>query len=326
MADLSDPPECIDQLVAKLREGNDVVAGSRYMRGGRQIGGPWLKGTLSRLAGTLAYLLTGIGIHDVTTNFRAYSRRLLQSIPIESAGGFELGLELTVKCHLRGWGVAEVPASWHDRSAGQSRFQLFRWLPGYLRWYLRLLTRDPLGLSPSIRQARRSRPRPASYQFFGVYERVDYGWTLQRFRPGTVIVPVTSDGRLVLIRVHRPHHADGQSDWEFPGGGGELGESSLDAGRRELREETGFATNDAGLVLADGLELVPGMGSYPHHVVLFRECKADGGFVPGHGEGIVDVATFSAGEVAELIRTGQIRSLPTVAGFWYFQQYRRPDC
>jgi len=34
-----------------------------------------------------------------------------------------------------GMRVAEVPTTWRDRTAGQSRFQLWQWLPRYLRWY-----------------------------------------------------------------------------------------------------------------------------------------------------------------------------------------------
>jgi hypothetical protein len=81
MADLSDPPERINAMVGKLRDGCDVVAGSRYMKGGSQIGGPFIKRTLSRLAGESSYWLSGVGIHDVTTNFRAYSRRVVKQIP-----------------------------------------------------------------------------------------------------------------------------------------------------------------------------------------------------------------------------------------------------
>jgi dolichol-phosphate mannosyltransferase len=64
-----------------------------------------------------------------------YSRRLLQQVTIESTGGFELGLELTVKAYALGMPVAEVPTTWRDRTAGQSRFKLWKWLPRYLRWY-----------------------------------------------------------------------------------------------------------------------------------------------------------------------------------------------
>ena len=137
MGDGSDDPGDIDPMYALARGGADVVAGSRYMRGGRQIGGPLLKRTMSRVAGLSLHWIAGIPVHDATSNFRMYSRRLLDQVTIESDGGFELGIELTVKAHLLGLRVAEVPTTWRDRTAGESRFQLWRWLPRYLRWYRR---------------------------------------------------------------------------------------------------------------------------------------------------------------------------------------------
>jgi dolichol-phosphate mannosyltransferase len=135
MGDGSDDAGDIDSMYELAKGGADVVAGSRYMRGGHQLGGPFLKRTMSRAAGLSLYWAAGIPIHDATSNFRMYSRRLLDKVTIESDGGFELGIELTVKAHLLGMRVAEVPTTWRDRTAGQSRFQLWRWLPRYMRWY-----------------------------------------------------------------------------------------------------------------------------------------------------------------------------------------------
>src|SRR5205809_1791477 len=135
MGDGSDDAADIDPMYELARAGADVVAGSRYMRGGRQLGGPLLKRTMSRAAGLSLHWVAGIPIHDATSNFRMYSKRLLDRVTIESEGGFELGIELTVKAHLLGMRVAEVPTTWRDRTAGQSRFQLWRWLPRYMRWY-----------------------------------------------------------------------------------------------------------------------------------------------------------------------------------------------
>lgn len=144
MADLSDDLADVDAMYRLAAEGADVVAGSRYMRGGGQQGGPLVKRTLSRAAGLSLHHLAGVGTHDPTSNFKLYSRRLLQAIRIESSGGFELALELTVKAHLAGFTVAEVPTHWSDRTAGESRFQLRRWLPHYLRWYRQaMLARIP---------------------------------------------------------------------------------------------------------------------------------------------------------------------------------------
>lgn len=137
MGDGSDDAGDIDSMYELARGGADVVAGSRYMQGGRQVGGPLMKRTMSRAAGLSLHWLAGIPVHDATSNFRMYSKRLLDKVTIESDGGFELGIELTVKAHLLGMRVAEVPTTWRDRTAGQSRFQLWRWLPRYMRWYRR---------------------------------------------------------------------------------------------------------------------------------------------------------------------------------------------
>jgi glycosyltransferase involved in cell wall biosynthesis len=135
MADASDEPEVVGAMVQKAVNGADVVSGSRYMRGGGQIGGPLVKRTLSRTAGLSLHWLGGIPTHDSTSNFRLYSRRLLDAVTIESRAGFELGLELTVKAHMIGMRVDEVPTTWRDRTAGESRFRLWSWMPQYLRWY-----------------------------------------------------------------------------------------------------------------------------------------------------------------------------------------------
>ncbi len=135
MGDGSDDPADIDAMYALAQGGADVVAGSRYMRGGHQVGGPLLKRSMSRAAGLSLHWLGGLPIHDATSNYRLYSKRLLQRVSIESSGGFELGLELTVKAYALGMPVAEVPTTWRDRTAGQSRFRLWKWLPRYLRWY-----------------------------------------------------------------------------------------------------------------------------------------------------------------------------------------------
>ena len=106
MGDGSDNPEDIDPMYALARDGADVVAGSRYMKGGQQLGGPLLKRTMSRGAGLSLHWLGGVPVHDATSNFRLYSKRLLNQVTIESTGGFELGIELTVKAYRLGMPIA----------------------------------------------------------------------------------------------------------------------------------------------------------------------------------------------------------------------------
>jgi glycosyltransferase involved in cell wall biosynthesis len=137
MADGSDDPRDVEPMVRLANLGADVVAASRYMRGGRQLGGPLLKRTLSRVAGLTLHWFAGVPVHDPTSNFKLYSRDFLRSVTIESQAGFELALELCVKATLAGRMLAEVPTTWRDRTAGESHFRLRAWLPHYLRWYVR---------------------------------------------------------------------------------------------------------------------------------------------------------------------------------------------
>ncbi len=135
MADLSDDLGQVDRMLSLYDQGYQVVVGSRYMKGGKLIGGPFFKQMLSRLAGTSLYLLRRLPTHDATNAFKIYDRAMIRSFTVESQGGFELNLELTVKAFLGGYRITEVPSTWRDRTSGQSRFKLWKWLPLYLRWY-----------------------------------------------------------------------------------------------------------------------------------------------------------------------------------------------
>ena len=136
MADLSDEISKIDEMFTKISRGYDIVCGSRYIRGGEQIGGPGFKKMLSRMAGISLHYITGIPTHDVSNSFKMYTKKVLNDIEIESHGGFEIGMEITVKSFFKGYKITEIPTVWRDRSAGESKFRLWKWLPEYMHWYL----------------------------------------------------------------------------------------------------------------------------------------------------------------------------------------------
>ncbi|MEZ6068414.1 MAG: glycosyltransferase [Planctomycetaceae bacterium] len=135
MADLSDDLTILPAMLAAYRDGAQVVCPSRYMQGGRQVGGPWLKKTLSRLAGLSLKWFAGFPVHDATNNYRLYDAAVVREVGIESERGFEIALELTAKAFARGCKIVEIPTTWRDRTAGESNFKLRQWLPYYLRWY-----------------------------------------------------------------------------------------------------------------------------------------------------------------------------------------------
>src|SRR5271163_2505132 len=135
MADGCDDARQIDELVRLVERGVAVAAASRYMPGGQQVGGPVLKGALSRLAGRSLRTLAHVGTRDATNSFKAYSTEFVRQVGIDSRDGFEIGIELTAKAKRLRLPVAEIPTIWLDRQAGMSNFKVASWIPRYLRWY-----------------------------------------------------------------------------------------------------------------------------------------------------------------------------------------------
>jgi dolichol-phosphate mannosyltransferase len=135
MADGCDDPRQIDDLARLVDRGVAVAAASRYMPGGQQVGGPLLKGLLSKAAGRSLSLLARVGTRDATNSFKAYSTDFVRTVGIDSRAGFEIGIELTAKARRLRMPVAEIPTIWLDRQAGVSNFKIAQWIPGYLRWY-----------------------------------------------------------------------------------------------------------------------------------------------------------------------------------------------
>lgn len=136
MADGCDDAMQIDQLARLVERGVVVASASRYMRGGQKIGGPLIKSALSRLAGLSLYHLARVGTRDATNSFKAYDLKFIREVGVSSTGGFEVGIELVAKARRLHLPVAEIPTIWLERDYGESNFQLQKWLPHYLRWYL----------------------------------------------------------------------------------------------------------------------------------------------------------------------------------------------
>jgi hypothetical protein len=130
MADLSDDLALLPRMEAMMRDGIDLVSPSRYMPGGRQIGGPWLKRVLSRLAGTTLHSLAAVPTHDPTNNFKLYRRSMLAAIPVGLEGGFELALEITVKSWRAGYRVGVAGDLAHRTRTVRSVSGLAPALPG----------------------------------------------------------------------------------------------------------------------------------------------------------------------------------------------------
>ncbi len=144
MADGCDDTTQIDDLTRLVERGVVIACASRYARGGQQVGGPLLKGFISRMAGLTLHVFARVGTRDATNSYKAYSRKFIEDVGVESDQGFEIGIELVAKARRRRLPVAEIPTIWLDRTFGVSNFKLWAWIPRYVKWYLHAFGRTPI--------------------------------------------------------------------------------------------------------------------------------------------------------------------------------------
>ncbi len=126
----------IDRMHQEFRKGSKVVVASRFMKGGGMEGGPVLKSIVVRVASFVLHYIVGLPASDASYGLRLFSKKILDTVQIESTEGFTYAVELLVKCHRLKWKISEVPAKWYRREKGQSRFNFKKWLPHYFRWFL----------------------------------------------------------------------------------------------------------------------------------------------------------------------------------------------
>ena len=134
--DLADEPRTINKMYEMTKKGYDIICASRYCKGGKQLGGNFVKSFLSKFAGLTTPVLLGIPTSDLTNGFKMYNRKIFKKINIESQGGWEFTMEILIKAHCLGFKIIETPTTWKERSSGKSKFKLSKWLPKYIYWYL----------------------------------------------------------------------------------------------------------------------------------------------------------------------------------------------
>ena len=122
-ADFSHDPAALPSLVAPLQEGFDVSIGSRYVEGGSIPNWAWHRHLLSRSGNLYASAVLGLGVADSTAGFRAYSAGILRRLDLEKirAEGYGFQIEMTYRSKQLGAAITEVPISFVDREAGESK-------------------------------------------------------------------------------------------------------------------------------------------------------------------------------------------------------------
>jgi dolichol-phosphate mannosyltransferase len=121
----------------QVREGADVVVGSRMVQGGGSDSGAFRR-LLSRTLAWLFAAFARLPARDISSGFRLYRRELVVDTPA-TARFFEVQPTLLAHAVSRGAKVKEVGIHYHQRGAGQSKNRVFRYGMAFLRalWRLR---------------------------------------------------------------------------------------------------------------------------------------------------------------------------------------------
>lgn len=121
-ADFShDPCEILNFL--RAMESADLVLGSRYINGTRVVNWAWWRLGLSKGASYYVRIITGMPVADPTGGFKCFRRHVLEAIELDSihSNGYAFQIEMTYKAWMKGFRIREIPITFTDRYAGQSK-------------------------------------------------------------------------------------------------------------------------------------------------------------------------------------------------------------
>lgn len=125
-ADFSHKPEDIPNLLAKTKEGYEVVVGSRYIKGSQIKNWPPQRKVFSKLANLFAKSILNVPISDYTNGFRIYSKEAIDFLISQElfSKGYILLSETAYKLKNKGFTFGEIPIVFINRKRGQSNTNL----------------------------------------------------------------------------------------------------------------------------------------------------------------------------------------------------------
>jgi dolichol-phosphate mannosyltransferase len=122
-ADLSHDVRYLPAFIEALDDGADVVIGSRNIPGGGVEGWGIGRHFISKGGSLYSRTILGLGVKDLTSGYKAFTRRALEAIDIETvhSNGYSFQIEMTYRALRKGMRVKEVPIVFVDRTAGRSK-------------------------------------------------------------------------------------------------------------------------------------------------------------------------------------------------------------
>ena len=117
------PDDLVNLFNACAKDGADLSIGSRYVKGGKVVNWPIDRILMSYFASLYVRLILWINIHDTTAGFKCYKRKVLETINLDGIRfiGYAFQIEMKYKVKKAGFKIKEVPITFTDRTAGESK-------------------------------------------------------------------------------------------------------------------------------------------------------------------------------------------------------------
>ena len=121
-ADMSHDPNSIPQLI-KESQHNDLIIGSRYIKGVNVVNWPMSRLLLSYFANIYVKILTWMPVNDSTSGYKCISIEVLKSIDLSKvqSQGYSFQIEINFLAYVKGFKIKEIPIIFHDRTVGESK-------------------------------------------------------------------------------------------------------------------------------------------------------------------------------------------------------------
>ena len=121
-ADFSHDPKYLPQML-KLLEDNDLVIGSRNIKGGDVVGWSFLRNFISKGGSLYSKIILFCPINDLTGGFNGYRSELVDKIGLDNiiSKGYSFQIEMKYRAYKLKAKIKEFPIVFVDRKFGKSK-------------------------------------------------------------------------------------------------------------------------------------------------------------------------------------------------------------
>jgi len=141
-ADFSHNPDELPKFIELLNE-YELIIGSRYVKGISVVNWPMKRLLLSYSACIFARIVTGIPVRDLTSGFKCYSRKAIESVDWKTfkVDGYGFQIQSVFSVYKSGLKIKEIPIIFVERSEGESKMsKRIIWEAFWLVCKLRLIS------------------------------------------------------------------------------------------------------------------------------------------------------------------------------------------